>query len=124
MEITFVRSSGPGGQNVNKVNSRAILRWNITNSTTCPNAVRQRFLKNYSNKITLQGDIIITSSDSRDQMKNLDNCYEKLRKMLTSVLKAPKYRVPSKPTRASKERRIDSKIKQGNKKKLRRTSFI
>lgn len=123
MEISFVRSSGPGGQNVNKVNSRAILRWNVTKSITCPNAIRHRFLKNYATKITAQGEIIITSSETRDQMKNLEICYEKLRQMLIKVLKAPKYRVPSKPTRASKERRIEGKKKLGKKKQLRRVSF-
>src|SRR3954469_17607954 len=78
LHFTFVRSSGPGGQNVNKVNSKAILRWNPATSGL-PEAVRQRFLARYRARLTVTGDMIVTSQRYREQGRNLLDCREKLR---------------------------------------------
>lgn len=118
--FTFVRSSGPGGQNVNKVNSKAVMRWPARQNTTLPEDVRSRFFARYGNQLTGDGELVITSQRYRDQGRNVDDCHEKLRTMLASVAVAPKKRRPSKPSRASKERRLKSKAEHSRKKQQRR----
>lgn len=103
------RSSGPGGQNVNKVNSKVTLRWPLLVSETLPADVRDRFVAAYKSRLTTEGDLLLSSERFRDQPKNVDDCLEKLREMLLSVAVAPKARKKSKPTKASKRRRITDK---------------
>ena len=78
-EITFVRSGGPGGQNVNKVNSKAVLRWVAGRSPSLPEAVRERFLQEYGNRLTAEGELLVTSQRYRDAPRNSRDCLEKLR---------------------------------------------
>src|SRR6187455_772316 len=89
-EFTYARSSGPGGQNVNKVNSKAILRWNPTTSPSLADDVRGRFLSRFASKLTTGGEIVIHSEQYRDQRKNVDDALEKLRVMLLEVARPPK----------------------------------
>src|SRR5262245_37779543 len=77
-ELSFVRSSGPGGQNVNKVNSKAVLRWNVAASSSLPADVRQRFLERYARRITGEGELVLTSQRFRDQGRNTIDVLEKL----------------------------------------------
>ena len=119
-ELTYARSSGPGGQNVNKVNSKATLRWSPVRNVTLPADVRQRFLKQFGNKLTTEGDLLITSQRYRDQGRNVDDCLDKLRLMLAAVATPPVRRRKTKPTRASKERRLDGKRRDADKKQQRR----
>jgi ribosome-associated protein len=119
-EFTYARSSGPGGQNVNKVNSKALLRWNPTTSPSLRDDVRARFLSRFASRITTGGEILISSEQYRDQRKNVDDCLDRLRTMLLEIAKPPKKRRPTKPSRASKERRLDSKRRDSNKKSNRR----
>jgi ribosome-associated protein len=118
LEWTYSRSSGPGGQNVNKVNSKATVRWNVRKSAALPDDVRDRFLNAYGSRITNEGELLVTSQESRDQPKNIEICREKLAGMIRSVLAAPKKRRPTKPTKGSQFRRVEAKkrrsaIKQG-----------
>ena len=120
---TFVRSSGPGGQNVNKVASKAVLRWNLPSSEGVPDDVKARFRIEYRNRITTDGDVIITSQRYRDQERNKLDCLEKLREMITHASVKPKLRKPSKPNRASRERRLEVKRHRSNIKKSRSASL-
>jgi ribosome-associated protein len=119
-EITFARSSGPGGQNVNKVNSKAILRWAVRSSRRLPDAVRQRFLQKYGNRLTTEGELLVTSQRFRDASRNSHDCLEKLRVMLLGVAHPPKSRRATRPTRGSVERRLQGKRRQSAAKQDRR----
>lgn len=121
-EFSYARSSGPGGQNVNKVNSKATLRWSARQSVSLPPDVRERFLIRFGSRLTNEGDLLITSQRYRDQGRNVDDCLEKLREMLLAVAVAPKKRRPTKPSRAAKERRLESKQQQSRKKERRKVS--
>ncbi|MFY7929287.1 MAG: alternative ribosome rescue aminoacyl-tRNA hydrolase ArfB, partial [Oligoflexus sp.] len=94
---------------VNKVNSKAVLDWNVTESPSLPDDVRQRFLSRFRSKISTDGRIVIASDESRQQEANLRACYSKLREMLLAVAEPPKIRRATKPTRASQERRLNEK---------------
>jgi ribosome-associated protein len=119
--FTFVRSSGPGGQNVNKVNTKAVLRWAIGSSQDLPEDVRQRFLKRFRNRVTSTGDVVISSQQFRNQARNVADCLARLREMLASVAVPPVRRRRTKPSRGSVERRLKNKHAQ-SKKKSRRSS--
>ncbi len=118
--FTFVRSSGPGGQNVNKVATKACLRWPVMTSPSLTGAVRERFLAKYGRRVSNDGDFLINSQRYRDRQRNIDDCFDKLRTLLLSIAQAPTRRRKTKPSRASKERRLDNKRKQAGKKQMRR----
>jgi ribosome-associated protein len=118
--FTFARSSGPGGQNVNKVNSKALLRWPVTVSPSLPDEVRLRFIQRYRRRMTDTGEVLISSQRFRDQARNVDDCLEKLREMILAVAQKPKVRKKTKPSRASKQRRLQAKREQSQKKQARR----
>ena len=105
----FSRSGGSGGQNVNKVSSKAVLHWDVLNSPSLPPDVRGRFVEAYPTRITKAGEIVIHSEEYRDQPKNIQACYDKLRQMIVAVLRPPKKRRPTKPTKGSKVRRLKEK---------------
>ena len=120
IEFTFARSSGPGGQNVNKTSSKAILRWNLWESPSVSQAVKDRFSATFATRITVNGDVVIHSDESRDRAINEKTCLEKLLEMLKKVWTPPKKRVPTKPTKGSQRRRMDSKKLHGDVKKGRK----
>lgn len=119
-EFTFMRSSGPGGQNVNKVNSKARLRWPVAASPSLDEGIRRRFLAKNARRLTSEGELIITSQRYRDQPKNVADCLEKLRELLLEAASPPKRRRKTKPSRASKERRLKGKRERSQKKERRR----
>ncbi len=118
--FTFARSPGPGGQNVNKVNSKATLHWNVTNTTSLPEAVRGRFLKVFHRRVNQDGELFLSSSRFRDQGRNVADCLEKLRGMLAEVAVAKTVRKKTKPSAGAKRRRLDDKRRQSDKKRQRR----
>ena len=118
LRFSFARSSGPGGQNVNKVSSKAILHFDVRNSTSLPLDVRARFLDRYASRVTKSGEVVIHSEEFRDQPKNIQACHDKLRDLILEVLRPPKKRRATKPSRGSKVRRLKAKkarsqVKQG-----------
>ncbi|HVH07325.1 MAG TPA: alternative ribosome rescue aminoacyl-tRNA hydrolase ArfB [Myxococcota bacterium] len=116
VRFSFARSSGPGGQNVNKVESKAVLRWDVARSPTLRGAMRARFLERFARRITTEGELVLASQRYRVRERNVADCIAKLRAMLDEVAKPPKPRRPTKPTRASKQRRLDTKKAQSRKK--------
>lgn len=115
----FSRSSGPGGQNVNKVNSKAVLRWNPGASPSLPPAVRDRLLRLVGNKLTVEGELLISSQATRDQGRNQEDCLDKVRDLVRSIAKPPRVRRATKPTHGSQERRIESKARHSETKRGR-----
>jgi ribosome-associated protein len=119
-EFSFARSGGPGGQNVNKVSSKALLRWRVAVSPSLPADVRDRFVRRFANRITTDGDLMLSSQEHRDQPGNVAACLEKLRQLLLAAATVPKPRRATKPTRGSKQRRRKDKQMQSHKKLSRR----
>jgi ribosome-associated protein len=119
LHFSFVRSSGPGGQNVNKVNSKAQLRWTVANSPSLPDDVRGRFKSRFARRINDRGEVVITSQRYRDQARNIGDCLAKLREMLAAVATPAKRRKKTRPPRAAAESRLRDKRAKAEKKRSR-----
>jgi ribosome-associated protein len=117
---TFSRAGGPGGQNVNKVASAALLRWNAAANSTIPFVVKQRLFAAHPSGLTQEGEFLISSREFRDQERNRERCREKLITWLREALIVPEIRRPTKPTKSSQLRRVADKRKLSAKKTDRR----
>jgi ribosome-associated protein len=109
LALSFARSGGPGGQNVNKVASKVELRWNPSTSAALSEDDRTWLMARLASKLTSDGTLIVTSTLTRDQLKNRDDAASKLALIVRAALERPKTRRPTRPTRASKRRRIEGK---------------
>ena len=120
LTYSFARSSGAGGQNVNKVNTKVTLTWDIHASTSISTFVKERFTHKYTRYMTNEGIVKIVSQKYRTQSRNIADATEKLHDLLETVAKPPKKRVNTKPTRSSVKKRIESKKNKGQFKKNRK----
>ncbi len=119
ISISYIRSPGPGGQNVNKVATAAQLRFDLKSSPSLPEPVRRRAADLAGSRLTTEGEIVITASRHRTQQLNRDDALTRLSALLREALYPPKPRRPTRPTLASKHRRLEAKAQRGQTKQLR-----
>jgi ribosome-associated protein len=117
----FARAGGPGGQNVNKVESKAMLVWRLRDSRVLPDDVKDRLQKLFPRFVTTDRTVIVASQRHRDQDRNRQDCVQKLRAMILEASKRPRVRKPTKPTRGARLRRLEAKKRRSALKRERRS---
>lgn len=119
-ELAFVtsRSSGPGGQNVNKVNSKVTLKWDVANSSVPPEQ-KEVILKKLHSRLTKEGILLISAQDARSQLQNKEAVISKLEELLVQAFARKKVRKATRPSKAAKQKRLQQKQRHAEKKRWR-----
>lgn len=119
IQLVFVRGTGPGGQNVNKTSTTAQLHWNVNTSTAITDAQKAMIRHALRNRINNDGEVVIIAGEERSQSQNRETAIERLERLVTKAITPAVRRVPTKPTRASRERRLVQKQQRSRVKQLR-----
>jgi len=119
IELQFIRASGPGGQNVNKVSTAVQLRFDVAHSPSLPEDVRARLMKLAGNRLTNEGELLIEAKRHRTQERNRQDAIQRLVELIRLATEKPKPRIATKPTKASKKRRLETKRQRSETKQTR-----
>ncbi|MDD2757819.1 MAG: alternative ribosome rescue aminoacyl-tRNA hydrolase ArfB [Patescibacteria group bacterium] len=120
INVTFSRSSGKGGQNVNKTSTKATVHWSVGRSRVLTAEEKARVRAKLASRINLYDEMVVVSEEERSQPQNRERAVARLQALVARALVVPKKRRPTRPTRASKERRLETKIRRGRVKRARR----
>jgi ribosome-associated protein len=120
LKLQYVRSGGPGGQNVNKVATKAVLHWDVTRSPSLPAGVKARFLERHATRINAAGELVISSGRFRSQARNAEACIDLLRELVAEVVSPPAERVPTGTPARARRRRLEDKRRHATAKRQRR----
>ena len=120
LRVSFARSSGAGGQNVNKTSTKAIVFWSVKNSLTLNAGQKARVREKLANRINSQDEVVVMAEDERSQLQNRTLAISRLQYLVSEILQVPVKRRPTRPTKASRSRRIESKKLRSRVKAARR----